>query len=126
MVLTMIWVIAASGDETLPSLTYDVQPILDSYCVQCHMLEYGQAGLVLEDGEAHANLVNHASTGAPQMLRVAAGDLENSYLIHKLRGTHLTVGTGLGMPLVEGVYHPLEDAQLNIIEQWITNGARDN
>ena len=120
---------AATGlraDDNQTSLALDVQPILDSYCVQCHMLEAPQADLVLEEGEAYPNLVGVKSTQSPQ-LRVYAGSPEKSYLIDKLRGTQVRGGGfGSGMPLSEGGYRPLAQQDIQTIISWIKGGARDN
>ncbi len=114
-----------AGDNQ-SSLALDVQPIFDSYCVQCHMLEAPQADLVLEEGEAYSNLVGVKSTQSSQ-LRVHAGSPEKSYLIDKLRGTQVRGGGfGSGMPLSEGSYRPLAQQDIQTIVNWITGGAQDN
>ncbi len=114
-----------AGDNQ-SSLALDVQPIFDSYCVQCHMLEAPQAGLVLEESEAYPNLVGVKSTQSAR-LRVHAGAPEKSYLIDKLHGTQVRGGGfGSGMPLSEGGYRPLAQKDIQIIVNWITGGAEDN
>jgi hypothetical protein len=55
------------------------------------------------------------------MLLIAPGSPEDSYLWHKLRGTHLDVGgSGERMPLVAP---PLDAETMDRIETWITIGA---
>lgn len=126
LLILSILPISATADKGPLSLAFDVQPIFDSYCVQCHMLEVAQAGLVLEDGEAYANLVGVRSSEST-LLRVIRGNPENSYLIKKLRGTHIQAGgAGLGMPLVEGTYEPLSKRDIEAISHWIALGAKDN
>ncbi len=117
---------SVGADDNQASLALDVQPIFDSYCVQCHMLEAPQGGLVLEEGEAYLNLVGVKSTQSAQ-LRVHAGVPEKSYLIDKLHGTQVRGGGfGSGMPLSEGGYRPLAQKDIQIIVNWITGGAQDN
>lgn len=100
-----------------------IQPIFDTNCVQCHVREAPQAGLNLEDGASYAMLVGMKSAEAP-MDRVKPGDPDHSYLMHKLLGTHAKVGgTGLGMPLTEGVYTPIDAKDIETIKQWIIAGA---
>jgi hypothetical protein len=53
----------------------------------------------------------------PSLQRVEPGDPNNSYLIQKLEGT---AGTGRRMPL-NGT--PLAQADINVIRQWIAEGA---
>ena len=53
--------------------------------------------------------------------RVTPGNAENSYLIHKLDGRSGIVGDR--MP-TNGPF--LTPAQIDVIEQWINDGARNN
>lgn len=72
----------------------DVEAEVLGACMGCH---YGQpAGLGFVD--AYDSLVNVPSTQAPDMVRVAPGDPDNSYLWRKLEGTHTGVGSGDRMP----------------------------
>lgn len=108
------------------SFTRDVQPILDANCVQCHMTGAAQGDLVLEDGRSYAALVGVQSIQAP-MKRVAAGDPEASYLFLKLTGTHVKGGgKGSGMPMVEGIYKPLDARSVATVRSWIESGADNN
>ncbi len=114
------------ADDTQSSLALDVQPIFDSYCVQCHMLEAPQGDLVLEEGEAHGQLVGVKSTQSA-WLRVSPGAPQESYLLNKLRGSHAVAGGfGSGMPLSEGFHRPLPERDIQRIEAWIRGGADDN
>jgi mono/diheme cytochrome c family protein len=112
----------AAGKSEL-SFARDVQPLFDTNCVQCHLKEAPQGGLNLEDGSSHAMLVGVRSSEGP-LNRVTAGAPEKSYLMNKLEGTHLSVGgQGAGMPLVEGMYHPLSPKDIEVIRSWIADGA---
>lgn len=117
-----------AGNDNAPpvSLAFDVQPVFDTWCVQCHLLESPQAGLVLENGEAWGNLVGIASTQAP-LKRVQPGDPPASYLLHKLRGTQAQVGgSGQAMPYGSEPGGELPADARALIERWIAEGAADN
>jgi hypothetical protein len=74
--------------------------------------------LRLDDGNSYALLVGVASAEVPTTLRVAPGNASASYLIQKLEGT---ASVGGRMPL-NGT--PLPQADINMIRQWITDGAQ--
>lgn len=100
--------------------TTDVQPIL-SGC-SCHQGAGGSAGLDLSPGMAYGELVGEASTQVPGMDRITPMDTANSYLWHKINDTQGTVGgAGSQMPLGGPPFLGMGD--LNIIEQWILDGA---
>ena len=111
------------------SFSADVQPIFDGACIGCHSdyPEYGYYapwGLDLNSGVSWGNLYDVVAGGLPTMARVEPGDSANSYLIHKLEGTQLTVGgDGDQMPLY-GPY--LDAATLDIVRTWIDEGAPNN
>ncbi len=74
----------------------EVQAIFDTRCAGCH-IGGTSAGLSLVNFPAQT--VGVASTEQPAMKRIEAGSKEDSYLFHKLAGTHLTVGgSGGRMP----------------------------
>jgi len=105
------------------SFSKDIQPILDSSCVICHQGDVPPGSLNLEAGMAYKNLVNAQSTQSPLML-VAPGNSDSSYLLNKLLNTQGQVGgSGLRMPYGNS---PLQQGQINLIQQWIEQGAPDN
>lgn len=130
-------VIAASADDAeettrvavvaSATLSGDVQPIFSTAgCVNsgCHSGAQPQAGQNLTPGQAFANTVDVASVELPSMDRVEPGDPERSYLVHKIQGTHLTVGgSGDQMPLGLGM---LAQQQIDVIRAWIRMGAANN
>jgi hypothetical protein len=74
------------------------------------------AGMDLTSADASfANLVGIASLQQPSLSRVGAGDPDNSYLIQKIEGN-----AGSRMPL-GGT--PLDQAVIDDIRQWISDGA---
>jgi mono/diheme cytochrome c family protein len=104
------------------SFRKQVQPIFDANCVVCHQSGGAQAGLVLEDGKAYANLVEQRSHESPMAL-VKPGSAENSYLLHKINGTQAAAhGDGARMPLGG----QLDSSDIDIVRAWIIAGALDN
>ena len=87
-------------------------------CTACHVGATAPQGLVLDAASSYALLVGVASTEQPSILRVAPGNPGASYLIQKLEGT---AAVGGRMPL-NGT--PLVQSDINIIRQWITDGAQ--
>jgi len=105
------------------SFSKDIQPIFNNYCVVCHQ-GAGQAGLTLEPGVAYSKLVGVPSTESATELRVKAGSPDQSYLLAKLQGTQVQAGgSGAQMPYGGA---PLSQAQISLIQQWITQGAPNN
>jgi len=105
------------------SFSKDIQSIFDSSCAICHQGVAAPGGLNIEAGLAYENLVNTQSTQSPLML-VAPGDSDSSYLLHKIQGTQGQVG-GSGLRLPYG-NSPLQQSHINLIQQWIEQGALDN
>ena len=110
------------------SLENDVQPVFDANCVfgGCHSGAIPAEGLSLEADQIfdpQLGLVDIPSVQA-NLLRVQRGSAMGSYLINKLEGTQLSVGgSGLQMPRFA---QPLPDATIQIIKDWIDEGAQDN
>jgi mono/diheme cytochrome c family protein len=112
----------AIGAAAPISFHKQVQPIFDANCVVCHQTGGAQAGLVLEDGKAYANLVEQRSHESPMAL-VTPGSSENSYLIHKINGTQAAAhGNGARMPLGG----QLDSSDIDIVRGWIAAGAPNN
>jgi len=132
----------AGCDEALSSLTGptpDLQPTFSSIqsqifdstdasgrlaCTNCHNAR-GRAftaGLDLTAGVSYASLVGVASTEQPSVLRVAPGNPDNSYFIHKIEGRPGIVG--VRMPRGTGPF--LTDGQILVIRRWIENGAAND
>ena len=114
----------AAGDKPV-SFKDDVQPILNSQCVFCHVTGAENGGLNLGRCEAHAALLA-PSTETTAMPRVTPGDPAKSYLVHKLKGTQLEVGgNGAQMPMYDPP-KPFPAEHLEVIERWIREGAQKN
>lgn len=86
----------------------------------CHTGGSAPQGLRLDEANSYGLLVDQPSSEVPATLRVAPGDPDNSYLIQKLEGT---ASVGAQMPL-NGP--PLPQSTIDIIRQWITDGALDD
>ncbi len=108
------------------TLTNHVQPIFSASCALagCHTGASPQEGQNLSAGLAWSNTVNVASAQLPTMNRVTPGNPSQSYLVHKIEGTQLSVG-GSGVQMPEGG-PPLSSQNIAIIRSWITKGALDN
>jgi methionine-rich copper-binding protein CopC len=86
-------------------------------CTVCHAGADAPHGLRLDAADSYGLLVGVPSVEVPSVLRVKAGDPDDSYLIQKLEG-HAAVGAR--MPL-GGPY--LSNDVIAVIRQWITAGA---
>jgi len=90
----------------------------------CHNSITAQAGLILEDGQSFSSLVDVMSTQSTSLNLVEPDDSDMSYLLNKLLGTQIAAG-GSGERMRKDVT-PLTDAQIDVIMDWIDNGALDN
>ena len=107
-------------DTLMPTLSSIQSLVFTPQCVMCHGDDVAEAGLNLEDGTSFASLVNVPSTQVALDL-VEPNDAENSYLIHKLDGRDGIVGDR--MPYDAEF---LSEADIEVIKQWINDGAQDN
>lgn len=106
------------------TLTQIQTQVFTPVCSGCHT---GPTGNVLPSGmnltsvaNSFAALVGVASLEVPAIDRVAAGNPDNSYLIQKLEGT---AAVGDRMPQ-GGPF--LNQATIDMIRQWIADGAPNN
>lgn len=86
-------------------------------CTGCHAGATAPQGLRLDAASSYDLLVGVASNEAPSVQRVQPGDPDRSYLVQKLEGS---AAVGARMPL-GGPY--LDQATIDVIRQWITDGA---
>lgn len=117
------------GPSTPPTLSADVQPIFNNNCAfnGCHggaILEPADRPMDLSAGSSRASTVGVESVQNPGMDRIAPGDPDASYLVHKIQGTQAAVG-GSGSRMPKGL-PALAPAEIDIIRDWIEDGARDN
>jgi hypothetical protein len=89
-------------------------------CVTCHTPVGGMpAGGLNLVTDPYGALVNAVSTGKRDMLRVAPGNPEASYLIHKLQGRSGIAGERMpfnGPPF-------LTSSEIHAVKRWIDIGA---
>lgn len=123
MLALMLALCAGSASAQAVSFKAGVLPLFQRNCVSCHMTGEEQGGLGLMPALAYGNLVRKASRQSP-LARVEPGEPERSYLVHKLRGTHLDQGgSGGRMPL--GL-EPLNPDDMERLLAWIRAGAPNN
>ncbi|HEX7373877.1 MAG TPA: hypothetical protein VF277_02820 [Steroidobacteraceae bacterium] len=87
-------------------------------CTVCHAGAGAPQGLRLDAANSYDLLVGVPSNEAGSVLRVKPGDPDHSYLIQKLEGR---ASVGARMPF-GGPY--LDQATIDVIRQWITDGAQ--
>ena len=114
------------GDEV--TLSGDVQPIFTGNCALpgCHVGSSPEEGMSLGAGQTFSNVVNVQARQLSTMNRVTPNQPDNSYLVHKVQGTHLDVGvdgSGSRMPLNRS---PLSQSDIDLIRAWIQAGAQSN
>jgi Big-like domain-containing protein len=118
------WVEVVSAAITLGGA---VQPIFSASCSSCHF-SGGAANLNLTTGATFSNIVGIPSqeSGLRRALQFVP---DSSYLVHKIQGTHLgppANGDGVRMPFGCSGATCLPRAQINIIRNWILQGAQNN
>ena len=93
------------------------QNVFTPICTTCHAGSNAPQGLHLDAANSYSQLLGVASVEVPSLLRVKAGDPDNSYIIQKLEG-HAAVGAQMpfGGP-------PLAASTIAFIRQWIGDGA---
>jgi hypothetical protein len=105
-----------SGQEPV-SFSADVYPILQENCHQCHLPPdgegYRKTGLNLQ---TYADLMQGTRYGPV----VVAGDSRHSILAMLVEGR---ADSSMRMPHNRT---PLESRQIEILDQWIDQGARNN
>jgi hypothetical protein len=112
----------SSGGGTSGPVTADFQSIQDNVftpiCAKCHIGASAPHGLQLDAAHSYNLLVGVPSSEQPSVLRVKAGDPDDSYMVRKIENAPGI--TGGQMPLGE---KPLPQATIDAIRQWITDGA---
>ncbi len=115
------------GDDGGDEVTLrDVQPIFTGNCLfsGCHAGSDPAQGMSLGAGQTFSSVVNIAARELPSMNRVTPNQPDNSYLVHKVQGTHIDVGgSGSRMPLNRS---ELSQSDIDLIRAWIQAGAQPN
>lgn len=115
---------SGAGEGEAISFEADLLPVLKTRCAVCHMTGKEPGGMALTPDKAYLDLVSQDALGAPGWQRVAPGDPDASYLMHKLWGSHRSVGgSGSRMPMHQP---PLPKSVQEQFASWILAGAPDN
>lgn len=104
-----------------PTLSSIQDNIFTPVCTECHAGTTAPEGLRLEEGLAYDNLVEIPSEQVPELFRVEPNAPDNSYLVRKLEGTQ---SVGARMPRNGPPF--LEQSEIDVIRQWISDGAMDD
>jgi hypothetical protein len=110
-----------------PSFATEVQPIFNTACAtpNCHVMgSVTVDGLFLSQGVAYGQIVGVPSIGRPQMMRIAPGNADASYL-------YIKVTASTGDPRIVGAPMPLQRpplaaSDIATLRDWINAGALDN
>ena len=112
-------------EPTFSSIQRDILTATDSSgrpaCTNCHNGNAFVPGN-FTGANAYAALVSARSVERPGLLRVAPGDPDNSYMVHKLEGGPNIAGER--MPRGGGPF--LSSGQMLVIRRWIAEGAPNN
>ena len=114
-----------SGSSTPVTFSGVIEPELDNTCGGCHNGSGGSlpGSMDLTTGNAYSSLVGILSQQAPPMRRVEPNLSAQSYFLHKINGTHGSVGgSGTQMPPASSFSSQLRQD----IEDWINSGAPNN
>lgn len=115
-----------SPPATGVSLAADLGPIFDARCntAGCHNNTTQASALVLTLGKAHGSLIGIKSrhTACNSFDRVVPGSPTTSFLIFKLQGNGACFA-GVRMPKGASA---LPAADIQLVRDWITEGARNN
>ena len=110
-------------------LSRDVQPIFNRSCALsgCHAGTFPAEGMSLEAArifDPMGGAVDVPSLEAPFLKRIDPSSSATSYLVAKLEGNQAIVGgSGSTMPLGAPPLFPVE---IQVIRDWIDQGAQDN
>ena len=86
----------------------------------CHSGTNPPDGLNLAAGNSYANTVGVTAVQMPSLMLIEPGDPDNSYLVRKIEGSGIVANR---MPLGGA---PLSSAQIDLVRQWVVEGALDN
>lgn len=93
---------AGASDAGSPTVAFtkgELQALVNAHCDGCH-IGGASAGMSLA-GDFTVQTVGVASTEVPTLQRIHPGKRSESYLFHKIAGTHASVG-GVGVRMPKG------------------------
>jgi hypothetical protein len=128
VVASMLGLVAACGGSPVPELppgtpvSYGehLEELVLLRCLSCHTTEEPKAELILEAGSGYDQMVGRRSVQSPELLLVAPGDPEASYLWLKVDHR---ASEGKGMPRTLFGAKRLPEAEVEIFRRWIEDGA---
>lgn len=86
----------------------------------CHSGNNPPDGLRLTAGDAYSNIVNVPAVQNSQLMRIEPGNPDDSYLVRKIQGSGIVANRmPLGGP-------PLSQEEIQMIRQWVIEGAPNN
>lgn len=107
-----------SDDAAAASVTGSAHRVLCQSCLAyCHVDHPAAGGMNLEPRNVTESVIAVPSKQAPHLFRISPGHPEESYLVHKIRGTHLEAG-GEGQRMPAGGF-VLSEASKATLERWI-------
>jgi mono/diheme cytochrome c family protein len=105
----------SDAEAPAPTMSQVVENVFTPACGSCHVAA-GLGGLSLAGDDGLLARLLGASLGLPTMPLVTPGRPSDSYLWHKVVGTHTDIGgSGSRMPPTE----PLHTAELDLLRAWI-------
>ena len=107
-------------DDVPVTYAAHLEPLVIARCLSCHTTEEPEAQLVLEIGAGYGEMVGRPSTQVPEILIVAPGDVEASYLWRKLNHD-AEIGKGMPRTVIGSIHLPEEEIEL--YRRWIEDGA---
>ena len=113
--------------DTPVSYATDVQTVFNNHCTTCHAGASAPEGMSLVAAVSYSNIVEHAAGEVGALERVRSFRPDSSYLVHKIQGTQTTVGgSGARMPFGCSGASCLDNATINLIRNWVLQGAQNN
>jgi uncharacterized protein YjdB len=114
--------VSVSGLSGTVSFASEIQPILTSRCTSCHNDVLRSGELSLASGSSYTGLIYVDASGAQGERRVVPLSVGDSYLARKVDPGASPVN-GVRMPYNGS---PLTASQLQLIRDWIAQGAMNN
>jgi hypothetical protein len=117
--------ITVTPANSVPSLSTDIQPIFNNYCVSCHEPPSPQENILLTDGTtSFSNLVNQPSPSIPTKTLVVPFDTAHSYLYDMIRGRASNSDDNMPQGCTSSGLSPcLPPSLVQLIASWILAGA---
>jgi hypothetical protein len=117
---TAILIISCSSNETNQvSYAHDIDPIFRTHCILCHISEDASNNYL--NLSSYSSLMATTSDHAPVLI---PGDADHSLLYESV--SKPTEEQSVPIARMPKGQNPLSSIQINQIEDWINDGAKDN